>query len=252
MKNGYTLGLVSVSFRESSPREILEACKKAGLSVIEWGSDVHAPAGDAARLAEIAALQAEYGIACCSYGTYFRLGKTPLGELEHYIAAAKVLGTDILRLWCGTKSGAEMSDAERAALVAACKEAAQIAARAGVTLCMECHMKSFTERVADAVWLMEEVNSPHFRMYWQPFQWQTVSENGENARALAPFATHVHVFNWRGDQKLPLADALEEWQAYLARFSTPRTLLLEFMPDGRLETLCREADALRAIIGGVV
>ena len=102
------------------------------------------------------------------------------------------------------------------------------------------------------MWLMEEVNSPHFRMYWQPFQWQTVRENCENAGKIAPFAEHIHVFHWKGDEKLALGDAVAEWQAYLAHFSTPRTLLLEFMPDDQLETLCREADALRAITGGLV
>ena len=41
-------GLVSVSFRAHAPREILCAMKTAGLSLIEWGSDVHAPCRDAA------------------------------------------------------------------------------------------------------------------------------------------------------------------------------------------------------------
>ena len=247
MKNAYTLGLVSVSFRALTPREVIAAAAQAGLACIEWGSDVHAPCTDTARLREIAALQAEYGIVCSSYGTYFRLGKTSLAELEGYIAAARMLGTDILRLWCGAKSGTEMTNTERAELVAACKQAAQIAARHGVMLCMECHRKTFTERVEDAVWLMREVDSPHFRMYWQPFQWQTGKENLKNAQAIAPFATHLHVFNWKGEEKLPLGDATDEWRAYLAAFSTPRTLLLEFMPNGTVEELATEVAALKRI-----
>lgn len=247
MKNAYTLGLVSVSFRDRTPEEILQAMKRAGLCVIEWGSDVHAPCTDAARLAEIAALQKKYGITCCSYGTYFKFGKTPLDELESYIAAAKVLGTDVLRLWCGRKSGAEMSEEEKESLLAECRAAARIAEQHNVTLCMECHQKTFTERAQDAVWLMEEANSPHFRMYWQPFQWQTVRENVQNAQKIAPFATHVHVFNWKGEDKLPLALATEEWGDYLSAFSTPRTLLLEFMPNGTLDELSAEAAALKRI-----
>ena len=77
----FSLGLVSVSFRDRTPREILEAMKCAGLSVVEWGSDVHAPYADTERLTEITNLQKEYGIQCSSYGTYFRLGETPLEEL---------------------------------------------------------------------------------------------------------------------------------------------------------------------------
>jgi sugar phosphate isomerase/epimerase len=78
MKEKYNLGLVSVSFRKHSPKEILEEMKKAELSLIEWGSDVHAPCGDIERLNEIAKLQKEYGIECSSYGTYFRFGQTPI------------------------------------------------------------------------------------------------------------------------------------------------------------------------------
>ena len=94
---------------------------------------------------------------------------------------------------------------------------------------------------------MEEVDSPHFKMYWQPFQWQTATQNTPNAQALAPFATHIHVFNWKGEDKLPLALAKAEWRAYLAAFPTPRTLLLEFMPNGTLDELAAEATALRQI-----
>ena len=247
MKNADTLGLVSVSFRDRTPEEILQAMKRAGLSVIEWGSDIHAPCTDTARLAELAALQKEYGITCCSYGTYFKFEKTPLDELESYIRAAKILGTDVLRLWCGRKSGAEMSAEEKSALLADCRAAARIAEHYNVTLCMECHQKTCTERVSDAVWLMEQVDSPHLKMYWQPFQWQTASENLQSARAIAPFAAHIHVFNWKGEEKLPLAAATEEWRAYLAAFPTPHTLLLEFMPNGTLDELAAEAAALKQI-----
>ena len=245
----YQLGLVSVSFRQHSPKEILEVTKAVGLSSIEWGSDVHAPCHDIERLREIAALQKEYGIFCSSYGTYFRLGETPIEELEAYIQAAKILGTNILRIWCGVKSGKDMTNEERDALLDVCGRAAKVAEASGVTLCLECHKKTFTEDPDDAIHLMETINSPNFRMYWQPFQWQSAEQNIENAKKIAPFAEHIHVFNWKGDRKLPLADSVGEWQEYIKVFSTPRTLLLEFMPNGTLEELAAENAALRAIIG---
>lgn len=247
--NGYRLGLVSVSFRKYMPREILKAMNAAGLSVVEWGSDVHAPYADIDKLREIASLQKEYGISCASYGTYFRLNETPMEELEGYIKAAKLLGTKILRLWCGRKSGADMTAEEEIRLLSTCKQAAAIAEQHGVMLCLECHRDTFTENPDDAVWLMETVNSTCFRMYWQPFQWQSPEENCINAAKIAPFAEHIHVFYRRGDQKLPLADAIREWQAYLKNFSTPRTLLLEFMPKGSIEELPLEAAALKMIAG---
>ena len=247
--NNYRLGLVSVSFRKNTVREILEAMKEAGLSFVEWGSDVHAPCTDIEKLGEIAALQKEYGVECASYGTYFRLSETPIEELETYIKAAKVLDTNILRLWCGRKSGADMTQEEKNEMLSVCKQAAAIAEQHGVILCMECHQMTLTEDPDDAVWLMQEVNSPYFRMYWQPSQWKSPEENCVNAAKIAPFAEHIHVFHRRDGQKMPLKEAIGEWQSYLKNFSVPRALLLEFMPKGSIGELAAEAAALKAIAG---
>ena len=247
-KKAYKQGLVSISFRQHTPREILEAVKRAGLSCIEWGSDVHAPCNDRQRLHEIADLQKAYGIECSSYGTYFRLGETPVSELACYIQAAKMLETNVLRLWCGTKCGADMTNAEREELLFLCRQVAALAEANGVILCMECHKKTFTENIDDAVWLMKSVDSPHLRMYWQPFQWQTMDENLENAQKIAPYAEHIHVFQWKGKERFSLQEGIAEWQAYLQAFSTPRTLLLEFMPDDLLASLDQEAEALKRIV----
>lgn len=250
MSKQYVTGLVSVSFRSSSPEQILSAMSEAGLTHIEWGSDIHAPFNDRARLTELARLQSELGISCSSYGTYFRLGETPIELLENYVDAAETLGTRILRLWCGTKSGADMTEGERAALLLECERAEEIARKRGATFCFECHRRTFTERIEDTYALMKKVNSPHIRTYWQPFEWLSVEENRESARARAPFCEHIHVFNWRGSEKLPLSEAIDTWRGYLSEFSGPRTLLLEFMPDGKLSTLAQEAEALRKIIEG--
>ena len=248
----YELGLVSISFRGHSPEEILRAAAEAGLSCIEWGSDVHAPCREGVRLEKIAALQSSYGITCSSYGTYFCLGHTPLEELSDYIAAAKILGTDILRLWGGTKKGEDMTPDELAAFTDTCRRAADMAEARDVTLCLECHMQSITETPDYGVALMEAVGSPRFRLYWQPFQWLDTRGSLAVARAYAPYAEHIHVFNWHGGSRFPLGEAVDDWKRYLTAFDTPRTLLLEFMPDDRLETLPTEVNALREIIGGTV
>ena len=242
-------GLVSISFRAHSPREILSAMRAAGLCYIEWGSDLHAPCHDVQPLDELVALMREFDVKCSSYGTYFRLGQTPLSELPAYILAAKRLGTDVLRLWCGTKSGADMTPEEVSSLLADCRAATELAAQHSVTLCTECHRGTFTERAEDALWLMKEINSPHFRTYWQPFQWCTEEQNLDYLRALSPYVAHLHVFQWKGSARYPLADGIAEWQSYLALLDQPHTLLLEFMPDDRPESLGTEASALRAIIG---
>ena len=243
----HSIGLVSVSFRKHSPKEILEAMKRTNLSCIEWGSDVHAPCNDEKKLHELAKLQKEYGIYCCSYGTYLRLGTDKLECLEEYAKAASILGTKILRIWCGDKSRQQYSEDERHKLLKDAKKASEIAQKHDITLCMECHNNTYTETLDGAVELMEYVGSPNFQMYWQPNQFKDFAANAEYAKRISPYVKNVHVFNWLGNDKYPLCEAVETWKKYLACFDEPKTLLLEFMPDGRIESLEKEAKALDVI-----
>lgn len=243
----YNLGLVSISFRKHSPEEIILAAKKAGLECIEWGSDVHVPPDDTEKLNAVVALQKKHGICCSSYGTYFRLGVTPTQELLQYIRAAKTLGTDVLRLWCGDKGSAKYFKWQKKKLFDECKKAAEIAESESVTLCMECHNHTFTDEIEAALELMKAVDSPYFRMYWQPNQFKTVQQNMNYAKRISEYTHHIHVFNWSGDERYPLEESIEIWEKYLENFKGERALLLEFMPDDDIETLSREAQALRRI-----
>lgn len=241
------LGLVSISFRTESVETILKAAKEAGLSCIEWGSDVHAPCTDPERLQQIADLQTRYGISCCSYGTYFRLGVTALEELPAYIQAAKTLDTNILRLWAGKKSPWDFTEEEKETLFADSRAAACLAEKAGVKLCLECHMKTYTETAESALELLQAVNSPAFQMYWQPNQNRTLEENVENATRLKDYVNHIHVFQWEGKARYPLQEGIAQWKTYLQQLTGDHALLLEFMPDDSLASLSAEANALRCL-----
>lgn len=244
-------GLVSISFRSLSPEQIVALCRECSLSAIEWGSDVHAPYTDVERLRQIIALQKEAGISCSSYGTYFKLGIHDTNELHGYIAAAKILGTNILRLWCGDKNYEDMTADERTHLLTEAKKAAQIAEAEGVILCMECHNNTFTNCLEGALTLMESVNSPALRMYWQPNQFRTDEINFEYARQIAPYTKNIHVFQWKEKDRFPLSDGMALWERYLSYFDGSQALLLEFMPDNKPESLAREAETLHKLIQGV-
>ncbi len=243
------LGLVSVSFRKLTPLEIINLMKRVGVSVIEWGSDIHAPAKETEKLIEIAEMQKEHGIVCSSYGTYFRAGTTPVAEITDYINAAKILGTNVLRIWCGDKDSEQYSKTEKEKLFEDCRKLAAIAEENNVTLCCECHGWSYTNCLSGALELMEAVGSKSFKMYWQPNQFKGFETNLEYAEKIAPYTENIHVFNWEGEQKLPLGDAKDKWQKYLEKFSGNEYLLLEFMPDGKPQSLEKEYKALLKIVG---
>ena len=244
----HVAGLVSISFRPYSVGEIAVAVKESGLSCIEWGSDVHAPCNDINRLCEIVSLQHEYGICCSSYGTYFRLGVDDVSELEDYINSAKILGTDIIRLWAGKKKSDDCSDEEKELLFEQAKIAAELAKEHNVYFCLECHNNTYTETLEGALELMKNVNSEHFGMYWQPNQKYSLEENVRYAREIAQYVKCVHVFNWESGEKRPLNEAVQVWKKYLACFDESKRFLLEFMPDDRIESLKAESAALFEIL----
>lgn len=243
----FKTGVVSVSFRALSVDEVIRYTKEAGLSAIEWGSDVHAPYNDKERLAYIAKAQAEAGLSCPSYGTYFKLGEHDTELLHEYADAARTLGTTVLRLWCGNKNYSDLTSEEREFMISECKKAAKIAEEEGVTLCMECHRNSFTNTLDGALDLMRSVNSPAFRMYWQPSTTAPVECNVEYAKNISPFVTTIHVFYYKDGKKAYLKDGAEDWRKYLAEFDGSQYLLLEFVPGGSPDTLAGEAAVLNAL-----
>ena len=249
--NSYRLGLVSVSFRSHTPQDILTAMNRAGLDCIEWGGDIHAPAEDMEKVGLLAVLQKEYGVICSSYGSYFRIGVSPLEELPSVVAAAKTLGTNIIRLWAGNEGSAAYTGQKKEDFFSECRKIANIGVENNVIFCLECHNWTYTDTKETALELMEAVDSPNFRMYWQPNQFKSIEENIAYAKLLAPYTEHIHVFNWKGEQKMPLGEAVDVWKRYLTAFDTNKTLLLEFMPDGDIHSLEREAAALRRIVEGV-
>lgn len=241
-------GLVSVSFRENSVSEIVSAAANAQLAAVEWGSDVHAPCNDKSRLREISRLQSAVGIICSSYGTYFRIGVNSAEELEGYFSAAEILGTRTLRVWCGDKASCEYGYDERMKIFEEARRAAELAERAGMTLCTEFHHHTFTDEVLAVRELLSEVDLPSLKTYWQPNQYKTSEENLLGARLLAPFTENVHIFSWRREKRFSLSDDKRDWSEYLAVFKKSKFGLLEFMPDDKIESLPTEAKALKELI----
>ena len=249
-------GLVSVSFRKHTPQDILRACVNAGIRAIEWGSDVHAPPADLEHLRRLAREQEACGVHCSSYGTYFRVGTHRPEDIYPYIRAAEILGTKTLRIWCGSRayesydrSGDRSPDRDSAeALEADCRELCRVAEAEQVRLCTEFHHGTYTDCAESVAHLCRLIASPHWCTYWQPNQFKSAAENLASAKAVAPWTANLHVFNWEGNNKYPLIEARALWRDYLSCFSHNSYALLEFMPDGRLETLPQEASALRAIL----
>lgn len=63
-------GLVSISFRALSVGDIIGITTCAGLEAVEWGSDVHVPAGDIAAAEAAKKKTGAAGLSMPEYGSY--------------------------------------------------------------------------------------------------------------------------------------------------------------------------------------
>lgn len=249
-----TPGLVSVSFRPLAGEEIIRLAKETGLAAVEWGGDVHVPAGDTARAKEIRKATEEAGLTVAAYGSYYKLGThdDPEEAFRQVLSCAVALGAPVVRIWAGTTPSAAITEEARAALTAEARLAADAAAAHGLTVTFECHRHTLTDDWRSSLRLLEEIGKDNVKMYWQPNEDLTFEQNLQALTALLPQVVNLHVFHWpRPDVRLPLREGADRWKEYLriaASDGKDRCCLLEFMPDDDPATLPTEAALLRKLL----
>lgn len=248
----YKLGLVSISFRQHGPRQILEAAKAAGLSCIEWGSDIHVPQTDIENARRVGEMTREAGLTVSSYGSYYRLGAGQ--DFAPYLAAAVALGAPVIRIWAGTSGTANTTIATLRDWVAEAKTVCRMAAEVGITIAFEYHHGTLTDEGTTARLLMKQVDEPNCRLYWQPEFAKPRDLLLSDLELVAPFVDLCHVFTWDPDHsRRPLLEGEEVWREYLSRIPhwADKPLLLEFVPGDDPALLAREAASLRRIVSGL-
>ncbi|EOD63884.1 sugar phosphate isomerase/epimerase family protein [Amycolatopsis vancoresmycina] len=245
------IGLCSVTFRALPAGEVARIAAAAGLHVVEWGADVHAPPRPAPALREVRARTAARGLAVCSYGSYWRAGHDGTEEFDALAEAATVLGAPRIRVWAGTEGSADAAPESRSRVTAALREAAAIAAARGLSVALEFHSGTLADTPAAALRLLDDVGHDALSSYWQP------PVDAPSEHALAGLATMlervsaVHVFSWwPGQHRLPLHERERLWRPALELVAgRPVDVLLEFVPDDDPAVLPREAETLRRWLG---
>ena len=241
----FRTGLVTITFRPFSRAEVCETAEKAGLSLLEWGGDIHVPPTDPAAASEAVRLTGEHGLTADTYGSYHRC--MPGEDPAPVVRCASALGVRNLRVWAGVKGSADIGREERDAVIRGIREVCDLVP-AGMTVSTEFHQWTLTDRYESAVRMWEEVERENFRLYWQPNQFMDDDYNLAAIRAVLPHLSNVHVFSWAGQDKFPLKDGERMWRQYLDIIRSDgrdHGLLLEFVCDGTAEQLYRDADTLR-------
>ena len=252
-------GLVSVTFRQKTPEEVLNCVEAAGLEAIEWGGDIHVPAGDLAAARQVGNLTRARHLAIPTYGSYYRAG-VPADEqksppFQAVLATAAELGAGGIRVWTHLVSSQKASADQWARTIEDLARIRDLAAAKGLLVYLEYHNNTLNDRDASTRRLLEAVDGIY--TFWQPLNELTRDENIKTLAAARIRLAHLHVFSDQGSSCL-LETGEQDWQTYFgllpeqdslpARPDQPRCLMIEFVKDQSEDSLLADARTLRAWI----
>jgi 3-dehydroshikimate dehydratase len=243
-----TGGLLSVTFRKLTPKEIVACVQQSGLKVIEWGGDIHVPPGELKVAAEVAELTANAGLRVASYGSYYRVGSAPEGEFDRVLNSTLALGAPAIRVWAGTVGSLDADAELRKHIAADARHIAKQAEAHGLTIDLEFHSKTLTDTVGSTLQLLEEIDAPNVRSYWQPPINQSVEDRILGLKRLLPWVANIHMYHWVNGNRMSLAEGSAEWSQYLdilRQTGKQRDVMLEFVREDKLEQFQLDAVVLK-------
>ncbi len=264
---GPKTGLCTIAFSELPFQEVLNLAREVGFDGVEpWGKPDHLPLtlGDDQIVQARQAAQ-DAGLAISHYGCYVRIGDDLEREVvsqqqkEENMARAveitRLLGTDICRIWSGNKDSELMNDADWDKIVRDGKTFCALAEDAGVTLAIEMHGRSVTNKAAASVELIERVGSPALKLNYQILN--NSEDPYERARIAGPHVVMVHAQNearegsGQGSICGGVVDFQKVWDILHGEFGFDGYMEVEFVsgktPEEKRAALVADCECLKAI-----
>ena len=240
-------GLCSVTLRSLTIDDVVAIASKAGLSGIEWGTDIHVKDADSADRARQSCAVA--GLKVLSLGSYCRAGT--FGDFDNVLALALGAGAPRIRIWAGWVDPDRADQQTWDCVVSDTQRVAALAASQGLQIAFEFHRGTLTGTVEDTLALLQRVDRPNVGTYWQPAVGLSDEAALATLRAVLEHLLGVHCFSWwPGTERLPLAGRKGLWRAVadVLRDSGRRAdVMLEFVEDDRPENVERDAAFLRGV-----
>ncbi|MCX6083255.1 MAG: TIM barrel protein [Chloroflexi bacterium] len=244
-------GLVSVTFREFQPAQIVNLVQQAGLQAIEWGGDVHVPHGDIKRAREVVKITLEAGLQVAAYGSYYKAGcEDGTISFEKVLETAVELQAPSLRIWAGDVGSDQAEAADWHRVIDDARRISALAAKTGINLAFEYHEKTLTDTSEAALRLLKAIDSPNILSYWQPPVALDLDARLAGLREIAPWLSNLHVFNQTGEEPEPLAEGRDEWSKYMnivREIPGDRFCMLEFVKGNSTSQFFEDAEALKSI-----
>ena len=249
-------GLTSITFRQLTVGQIVELVQQSGLDGIEWGGDVHVKPGEEALAREVGDRTRQAGLQVLSYGSYLHVdGPEHIAEdFKPVLQSALALSAPVIRVWPGGREPDRADEAYYDRNAEALRIIGEMAGQHGLTVATEYHRGTLTQNAESAQKLMQRIDSPYVKTYWQPNPDITAADNRHEAAAMRPYLANVHVFCWtKGNERHPLAQGDADWRAYLQALELDpqrQHAIIEFVKDDSPARFLEDAETLRRWIKG--
>ena len=237
-------GMLSITFRDRTPEQVIELTKKTGLTAIEWGGDIHVPHGDVETAKRVGEMTREAGLTVAAYGSYYNC--MPDESFDDVLNSAVALGAKVIRVWAGKQNFADCTQEERARLYAVLSEAVEKSAKHGITVATELHIHTLTDTTNGLVEMLKNV--PGLKTYWQQSSYDlTVDDECAVMEKLGENIVNAHINYWVDGVQYPLsdiADRLEKYVPALEKYTAASAFMIEFVKDGKPEQFFADAETL--------
>ncbi len=252
-------GLVSITFRQLSPENVIKLASEVQLRGIEWGGDIHVPHGDLDTARCVGRMTRDAGLEVAAYGSYYFVGDSePEGlEFKRVLESAQALEAPTIRVWAGRQGTDDADDASWSRVVGDAQRIAELAEKAGIRVCIEYHGKTLTDHHQAAIILHQRIGSENVGLLWQPLHNHSYEDQMTAVETMLPLVSNIHVYWWSpanrpaGYDRLPLVDGVDQWCSFfdiLRRSGRERYAMLEFVKNDDLNQFRADAVVLNRLL----
>ncbi len=254
------LGLCTIAFQEKPLEEVIDIAADYGFDGIEvWGKPPHIPTEyDEAHVRNIKNMAQQKGLEISAYGSYV----DPLMHLhqqyfENAFIVAKELGTNLIRIWSGGGPSKSITPTDKRLIQFRMVSLAQWANFRSIVLGLEMHNNHLTDSVDSILELIESINMPSLKTYYQPLSRYDADEPHTAAQRLADHVVNIHAQNFDDNGKAcAIADGVVDYTKIVETLNGTGYdgyINVEFVHgDNKLEALQRDRDYLASLITPIV
>ena len=202
------VGLCTIAFKQFEVSDIISIAARTGASALEiWGQPPHISYPLDYQKLEATRTEAERNnLDPVVFGSYYRPGKPVeyngvVVDLENQIEAARILGSQMIRIWAGDDNPGTIGEQAETKIIDAIRRFADSAADSGMETILERHNNSLTHGWDSPRRLLERIDHDHVFLNYQipyPMPESDLAERSiGDYRRLLPLAKQAHMQNYQ-------------------------------------------------------